>query len=407
MKPATEQMASIIKETLPKPVLCDTQITFDINLPSTSSTNIIYHQETSSNTNDEDNKFGFLNESIKKGILGKVELSKKELSPKKNIMYKIYRNMCTKVSKLKKALENEKSQLKILRQLYDEGRFEIMHNELNDVTKNFINSQLRNVNKTNGKCWTTEDKAFALSLYKRSPRLYRYLENQFELPSIRTLKTVLSKIPFASGLNPAILNYLKTQVSQMTELEKFVTIAFDEISLAKGFYYEGNKQTICGFEDLGHLDKTSRPANHALVIMLRGIKRSFKQVLGYYFTSSVISTIHLKHIITNTIKELQNIGLKVIATICDQGTTNQAALSALCNETNKNGGGYDFIINNQTRRRSLRFTMESVTKAKDNKGYMMPCSPLTKQEAISSSECTQEFSKDQHGDAELIMEELT
>ncbi|KAF2891477.1 hypothetical protein ILUMI_14696, partial [Ignelater luminosus] len=169
-----------------------------------------------------------------------------------------------------------------------------MHNELNDVTKNFINSQLRNVNKTNGKRWTTEDKAFALSLYKRIPRLYRYLENQFELPSIRTLTTVLSKIPFASGLNPAILNYLKTQVSQMTELEKFVTIAFDEISFAKGFYYVGNKQTICGFEDLGHL------------------------------------------------------GLKVIATICDQGTTNQAALSALCNETNKNGGGYDFIINNQT-----------------------------------------------------------
>ncbi|KAF2891482.1 hypothetical protein ILUMI_14691, partial [Ignelater luminosus] len=192
------------------------------------------------------------------------------------------------------------------------------------------------------------DKAFALSLYKRSPRLYRYLEIQFELPSIRTLKTVLSKIPFASGLNPAILNYLKTQVSQMTELEKFVTIAFDEISLAKGFYYEGNKQAICGFEDLGHLGKTSRPANHALVIMLRGIKRSFKQVLGYYFTSSVISTIYLKHIITNTTKELQNIGLKVIATICDQGTTNQTALSALCNETNKNGGGYDFIINNQT-----------------------------------------------------------
>ncbi|KAF2903322.1 hypothetical protein ILUMI_02867 [Ignelater luminosus] len=185
-------------------------------------------------------KFGFLNESVKKGILGKVELSKKELSPKKNIMYKIHRNMCTKVSKLKKALENEKSQLKILQQLYDEGRFEIMHNELNDVTKNFINSQLRNVNKTNGKRWTTEDKAFALSLYKPSPRLYRYLENQFELPSIRTLKTVLSKIPFASGLNPAILNYLKTQ-----------------------------------------------------------------------------------------------------------GTTNQAALSALCNETNKNDGGYDFIINNQ------------------------------------------------------------
>ncbi|KAF2886581.1 hypothetical protein ILUMI_19593, partial [Ignelater luminosus] len=234
--------------------------------------------ETSSNTNDEDNKFGFLNESIKKGILGKVELSKKELSPKKNIMYKIHRNMCTKVSKLKKALENEKSQLKILRQLYDEGRFEIMHNELNDVTKNFINSQLRNVNKTNGKRWTTEDKAFALSLYKRSPRLYRYLENQFELPSIRTLKTVLSKIPFASGLNPAILNYLKTRVSQMTELEKFVTIAFDEISLAKGFYNEGNKQTICGFEDLGHLGKTSRPANHALVIMLRGIKRSFNYI---------------------------------------------------------------------------------------------------------------------------------
>src|SRR5699024_6308376 len=114
------------------------------------------------------------------GILRKIGLNKSQLTPPKNKMYTIHRNMCSKISKLKKSLEHERNHLQKLQNLYEEGRFEYINNELNDVTKNFINSQFRNVNKKYGKRWTTDEKAFALSIYKRGPRLYRYLQNYFE-----------------------------------------------------------------------------------------------------------------------------------------------------------------------------------------------------------------------------------
>jgi len=67
---------------------------------------------------------------------------------------------------------------------------------------NFIDSQLRNINRTPAeKRWTEEDKTFALSVYKRSPRVYKYLSAFFQLPSPRTLKILLSKVPFNTGIN--------------------------------------------------------------------------------------------------------------------------------------------------------------------------------------------------------------
>jgi len=70
------------------------------------------------------------------------------------------------------------------------------------VTKNFIQSQIRNDNrKSNGKQWTIEDKTLAFSIYKRSARLYKYLTIYFQLPSTRLLKQMLSKISFEIGLN--------------------------------------------------------------------------------------------------------------------------------------------------------------------------------------------------------------
>jgi hypothetical protein len=52
---------------------------------------------------------------------------------------------------------------------------------VNFVTKEFINSQLRNASvKTTARRWIEQDKAFALSLYKRSPRLYMYLQVYFQ-----------------------------------------------------------------------------------------------------------------------------------------------------------------------------------------------------------------------------------
>lgn len=124
------------------------------------------------------------------------------------------------------------------------------------MAKHFIQSQIRNANrKLNERRWTIEYKTFALSIYKRSPRLYKYLMTYFQLPSTRLLKQILSKISFETGLNEIILENLRARIQKMHPFDRCCALMFDEMSLNSGFHYEISKQQISGFEDLGHLGR--------------------------------------------------------------------------------------------------------------------------------------------------------
>ncbi|KAJ3640443.1 hypothetical protein Zmor_003738 [Zophobas morio] len=81
--------------------------------------------------------------------------------------------------------------------------------------------------------------------------------------------------------------------------------------------------------------------------MVRGIKKNYKQTVAYYFTRDTIKTHSLKQIIVEVIKQLQEIGLNVMATVCDQGTTNKAALKKLCALNQDRPSPYYFVVNDQ------------------------------------------------------------
>ncbi|KAJ8915411.1 hypothetical protein NQ315_008300, partial [Exocentrus adspersus] len=263
--------------------------------PSTAS-------DHSYSENVKNDNFDFLLHTDKTGLLNEMGLKKSELNPRENFMYKAH------------LLENKGNQLKNnIKSLYEQGKFQIIEGELNDVTKNFINSQLRNFNKIpHAKRWTVDDKVLALSLYKRSPRLYRYLSAIFQFPSCKSLKTVMSQIPFETGINSTIFSHLQQKINNMNEANRCCSLIFDEMSLSPGFYYDANNQLIYGYEDLGHLGRINKQANHALVFMIRGLRKTWKQVVAYYFTSGTISAQALKQIIVHLISELQNIGLKCV-----------------------------------------------------------------------------------------------
>lgn len=277
-----------------------------------------------------------------KSFLQQVGIRKEEMD-------KIHRNVCAKLSQLSSVLSKEHCKVSVLKHLYDSGSFQFIESILNDLTKNYINSQLQNcTRKPSGKWHTLEDKVFALSLYKRGPRLYPYLLNYFDIPSPRTLKEILSCIPFNPGLNDCILNQLKIAVAEMAEHDKFCCLLFDEMSLDSTLQYDQYNQQIYGYEDLGHLGRVNKRANYALIFMVRGIRRQWKQTVAYYFTSSsIIRTQNLKVLVPFIIKTLQDIGLKVLATVCDQSSTNQAALSQLSCENVNNPLPYTFRVNGE------------------------------------------------------------
>ncbi|KAF2884752.1 hypothetical protein ILUMI_21427 [Ignelater luminosus] len=183
-----------------------------------------------------------------------IGLLKKELTPTKGTMYRAHRNIQSKLSKLNKLLEKERKKARMLQDLYNSGKFEFINENLNFVTKEFINSQLRNIScKSRARRWAEQDKAFALSL---------------------TLKGILAKIQFDTGINSGILNHLKKQVNKMKLADCYCSLLFDEISLSPALYYEQVEKYISVFKDIGALGQTNKAANHTLVFMVAAAQLS-------------------------------------------------------------------------------------------------------------------------------------
>jgi hypothetical protein len=56
-------------------------------------------------------------------------------------------------------------------------------------------------------------------------------------------------------------------------------LLFDEMSLCSGFHNEQVKQYISGFEDMSSLGRSNKPVNPALVFMVRGLRKLWKELI--------------------------------------------------------------------------------------------------------------------------------
>lgn len=68
---------------------------------------------------------------------------------------------------------------------------------------------------------------------------------------------------------------------------RYCSILFDEISLSSGIQYTPATDVIDGFVDSGAY-KNQSLADHALVFMVRGIRKKFKQPVCYTFCQAAI-----------------------------------------------------------------------------------------------------------------------
>ena len=107
------------------------------------------------------------------------------------------------------------------------------------------------------------------------------------LPTVRSLRRWLQNLNVACGINDNILEVLKCKLSSSPLSDRAVSIVFDEMSIKKFISYNSQNDMFSGYEDFGDLidSKNILHCNQALVIMLKGIKHSWKQVIGYFFSS--------------------------------------------------------------------------------------------------------------------------
>ena len=147
----------------------------------------------------------------------------------------------------------------------------------------FLASIVRNSkHEPEGRRWSYKEKVLAVSILKRIPRSYTFLRSLFPLPSRRSLQTLLNTVQFGTGINAHVFSVLKDNVQTMSDKDCMCCLMFEEMS--DSICISIRRLTIEGFEDLGRHGRTSNIANHALVFMLRGLHKRWKQPVAYYVT---------------------------------------------------------------------------------------------------------------------------
>ena len=209
-------------------------------------------------------------------------------------------------------------------------------NKLKNLSKeqtHFLKMLTRNVQKSpQARRFTLDDKVLALAIFKQSAQCYRLLSKIFILPTPRSMRTFLQRIPLKPGVNKIIFDHLKEQGLKMSKKDNVCVLLWDEVSLEAQIYYSQKEDKIMGFEDWGNA-RTSKFADHALVFMLRGINTKWKIPLTYNFCKSSTSAVQLMRCIKEIVRAITTSGFKLVATVCDQGQTNASCINNLLKET--------------------------------------------------------------------------
>ena len=98
------------------------------------------------------------------------------------------------------------------------------------------------------------------------------------------------------------------------------------MSIRENVWFNQKFDCFEGYEDLGSQGKTCNIANRALLFMVLGLNRKWKQPVAYYPSRGSTKAEMLKQFLEEVLEACQKIGLHVVATVCDMGTNNDKAM---------------------------------------------------------------------------------
>ena len=89
---------------------------------------------------------------------------------------------------------------------------------------------------------------------------------------------------FRTGINTHVLDALRQSLKKMSEKDRYCCLLFDEILIRENVWFSQKFNCTEGFEDLGSQGRTCNVANHALLFMVHGLCRKWKQPMAYYLS---------------------------------------------------------------------------------------------------------------------------
>ncbi|KAL1467150.1 hypothetical protein MTO96_026278 [Rhipicephalus appendiculatus] len=144
----------------------------------------------------------------------------------------------------------------------------------------------------------------------------------YPLPSGRTLARRIENLKFLPGILHEVIDVMKFKAETMEDVEKDCVLFLDEMEIVPGFELDRAEDTFLGGVTLP--PKPEEPANHALVFMLGGLNKRWKQVIAYELTGRTVDGCLLKNYVLELVQLCSQISLNVRLVTCDMGSANRA-----------------------------------------------------------------------------------
>ena len=206
---------------------------------------------------------------------------------------------------------------------------------LNGPVLEFFAFQLRCAGQMpRGRRFDANQKLLALSIFHRSPAAYRFMSSFLCLPSVRSLRRWLHGMQFEPGFCERVFCVLKQKVACMSSVDKMAVLVVDEMALKTALEFDSRRDIVDGFEDDGVV-RVTKPASEALVFMVKGLVRKWKQPLCYFLSGGPTNSCRLTDLVLDCIVRLQGIGITVMVVVCDQGANNRGMFCQLGIEVHK------------------------------------------------------------------------
>jgi len=138
------------------------------------------------------------------------------------------------------------------------------------VKNNVVNKE----RSKSGHRYSKQIKQFALTIYFLSPIVFNFLQKTFSSFYLlfSFLKIVTSQYYLKPGLNDFLFHFLEFKMSSFHPDALDCFLCADEMLIKQNLFYYVTKVEIIGF---------NQSAKYTLVLILRGIKYNWKQLIAY------------------------------------------------------------------------------------------------------------------------------
>lgn len=136
---------------------------------------------------------------------------------------------------------------------------------------------------------------FAIMLRSQSPSMYRTIREigVLKLPGESVLKDYTNVIGPKTGINPSVLDEIKSEASKLPEEKRWVVLMHDEMSIKSDLVYDNRSSTLVGYVDSSSWKFSQQQnkyedelATHVLSFMIVGITSSLKMSVAYFATKN-------------------------------------------------------------------------------------------------------------------------